>query len=365
MIHSDSRNETSFSALIALSLTLVICSVFINPNPLVAQSSDDAYRVRPEVADRINDAWKFYRKGQIRQTLNQLRPLLSRSDLPPDVYLLAGRAYFDRNNFSRSSRQLRKALDRLRNHESRPNVERYLNRSDALRDLNLRKRTFAHFTILRVPELSAIRVSNLNHDLEKARRRIGGDLDLMLDKRLTVILYPRPQYRRVVEAPVWSGGVFDGKIHLPFREDSDNPYTQRTLYHEYSHALIHEIARDNVPLWFNEGFATYQEYRQSREHFKYRQLSSNPPPKHVRNLEDVSAMFRDTDDRNEARLAYEYSYSLVKFLEERFGLISLKRILKETGRTSSFEKAVETELGRSLDSLQFSWENWVNQEIRR
>jgi len=76
-------------------------------------------------------------------------------------------------------------------------------------------------------------------------------------------------------------------------------------------------------------------------------------------------MFQDTKNREKARLAYEFSYSIVKFMEERFGLPALKRILRETGRTSSFRKAVENELGRSLESLRSSWENWVNRGVRR
>lgn len=350
--------------LLVLTLTLVNVPLAY-PGSAPAQNSDKKYRVKPEVAERINKAWEFYRKGQTRQTLDRLNPLLNQSELPPDVNILAGRSYFDQNNFSRASRQFREALDRLGNHESRSGVERYLNRANRLQDLNLRERSFAHFTILRVPDIPSSRVSNLNHDLEKARRRIGSDLDLMPERRITVILYRRPQYRRVVQAPVWSGGVFDGKIHIPLRKEDNDGYQQRTLYHEYTHALIHKIARDNIPLWFNEGFATYQEYRQSYEHFEYRQLPSNSPPEHIRNLEDISNMFRDTENRENARLAYEFSYSLVKFMEERFGLSALKRILRETGRTSSFAESVENELGRSLESLQFSWENWVNREVRR
>ncbi len=356
----ESRNKFLFPL---LALVMVVL-VFLSPTPATPQSSDRTYQVKPKVAEQINKAWESYRQGQTQKALNYLKPFLNQSDLPPDVYVLAGRGYFKQNDFSRASQQLRKGLKRLGNHESRSDVKEYLNRSERLRDLDLRERTFAHFTILRTPEVSVSSVSNLNHDLERARRQIGRDLDLMPERRFTVILYRRPQYRRVVQAPIWSGGVFDGKIHIPLREDDNPPYQQRTLYHEYSHALIHEFARNNIPLWFNEGFATYQEYRQSDGYYRYQRLPANPPAQHLLKFQDLSSMFKDTENREKTRLAYEYSYSIMEFLEERFGVSSFKRILQETRRTSTFKDAVENELNRSIESLQYSWETWVDREVR-
>lgn len=352
----------SFFPLRTLPLVLAVLLTLIVAAPVGAQ--DDSYRVAPEVAERINRAWEAYRNGNYQEAIERFEPLLDRRDLPPDLNLLAGRSYYHENSFGRAREQFNTALRRLSDHESQSMIERYLERSKRLDSLDLRQRRFAHFNVLTVRELPATVPSDINQDLEKARRRIGSDLDLMPDQRFTVIAYPQPVFRRVVDAPVWSGGVFDGKIHIPYRSDSDEPYDQRSLYHEYAHALVHLLARNNVPLWFNEGFATLQEYRQSHTEFTYRSAKSNSPPEHVRDFEEISALFNRTDEREKTRLAYEYSYSIVKFIEERFGIRSLKRILERTGEKSSFEKAVEEELGRSLDSLQFGWESWFRMEVR-
>ncbi|MFB6344836.1 MAG: peptidase MA family metallohydrolase [bacterium] len=328
-----------------------------------AQAQDDRM-VQPDVAERINRAWKAYRQQQPNKAMRLIRPLTTRGDLPPDVYLLAGKIFYDKNRFNRAIGQFQSSYRKTNNPELRETAQKLIQRSKKLYDLNLRSNIYSHFIILTAPGIPSGVSGNLNHDLAKAYRRIGGDLDLFPENKFTVILYEQPQFRRVIQAPVWSGGVFDGKIHLPYRSESSQPYTTRSLYHEYTHALLYHIARNNLPLWFNEGFATFQEYRQSRDRFKYRQLKQNRPEKNISSLSDISEIFKQKTDREKARLAYEYSYSLIDFLEDRYGLILIKRIIQRTGEEGSFKKAAESILNRSLNSLQFEWENWLERELR-
>lgn len=347
-----------------LPLLFVVCySLFLLGSPLSAGAENDRL-VKPEVAERINRAWKAYRNQKPNKAVRLIRPLTKREDLPADVYLLAGRIFYDKNRFDRAINQFNFALRKSNNPRYRESARHFIQRSRQLQNLDLSNRVYSQFIVLTSPELPKGVSSRVNQDLMKAYRRVGGDLDLFPDRKFTVVLYTESQFRRTIEAPLWSGGVFDGKIHIPYYSDTRDPYTVRSLYHEYSHALLYHMARNNLPLWFNEGFATFQEYRQSRSRFRYRRLPDNPPEENIRELGDISELFRNKNDRSEARLAYEYSYSFLKFLEERFGIISIKRIIQKTGETSSFEKAVESTLNRSLNSLRFSWENWLDGELR-
>jgi tetratricopeptide (TPR) repeat protein len=343
-----------------LAFLYVLFFLMLSP-PLVNGQQDRM--VKPSVAETINRSWEAYRKGETNRALSLLRPVLNKNDLPADIYLLGGKLYYNKNQFRRAAREFRRSLDRLGNHSLTDQVNHYLDRATSLLELDLRERRYSHFTVLSTSNLPPGAPGNLNFKLEKARRRIGGDLDLYPDQRFTVILYPRPEFRRVVEAPVWSGGVFDGKIHIPYRRDSTPPFPQRTLYHEYAHAIVHLLARNSVPLWFNEGFATFQEHRHARDAFNYRYIKQNPPEQTLRNLSQISELFKRRENREQARLAYEYSYSFVKFLKERHGLISLKQIINETGRTNDFADAVYNVTGRSLQSLQYSWETWLDGEL--
>lgn len=360
--HSGFRPRGFISNVFYTSFVLC-CIILIIFSPRAEAQNNNL--VKPEVAEVINKAWSAYRNNRRQRTLNLLKPILDDSELPSNVYLLAGKTNYDLNQFSDASPLFRETLNTIGRHEKRNAVRNYLERSTKLEDLDLRKKRYSNFYILYEKSLPPQLPGNLNHNLEIARQRIGGDLELFPDHRFTVIVYTKPEFRRTIQAPVWSGGVFDGKIHLPYREDASNEYTKQTIYHEYTHALIHKLARQNVPLWFNEGLATLQEYRQSKNAFRYRRIHSNPPERVLTSLEDISSLFKNTEDREEARLAYEYSYSLLMHLKERYGLVTIKRILKRAGKTGSFEKAVNVEIGRSMQSLQFAWETWLDGELRR
>jgi len=353
---------TLFGSLLMLVVGLSPVPWNLVSSPVSAQET--TRRVKPEVAESITRAWNAYRDNDYRSALNHLTPILEKDNLPPDVYFLAGKIYYRQNRFPDANRLFEQSLARLGEHQLADSVQNFLDRSSTLEELNLRRRQYAHFNVLFTQSIPAPLPGTLNQDLQKARRRIGGDLDLFPDERFTVIVYTQPEFRRVIEAPVWSGGVFDGKIHIPYRENSDPPYTQRALDHEYAHALVHKLARNNLPLWFNEGFATFQEFRHARDAFRYRLLKNNPPEKHLVELNDIDELFENRQDRDKARLAYEYGYSLLKVMKERYGWIAIKRIINETGTTSSFDEALDEVTGQSLSSLQFSWENWLTNELR-
>lgn len=359
-LNKPRSNSRRFGLRPALAL-LVLAGFLLGPLPL--QAKNDRL-VKPEVAERINKAWKAYRQQKPNRAVRLIRPLTTRTDLPPDVHILAGKIFYDKNRFRRSIQQFKKARRKSNNPERRDSLRELIQRARKLKNLDLINRVYSQFIVLAVPNLPNGVPGRINQDLMKAYRRIGGDLDLFPDRRFTVIVYREPQFRRVVGAPVWSGGVFDGKIHIPYHSRADKPYTVRSLYHEYTHALLYHIARNNIPLWFNEGFATFEEYRQSRDRFRYRMIRDNPPEERIRDLSDISALFKDQSKRDQARLAYEYSYSFIRFLEERYGIMTIKRMIQKTGESSSFKKAVETTLNRSLESLQLAWENWLDHELR-
>ena len=64
----------------------------------------------------------------------------------------------------------------------------------------------------------------------------------------------------VTGAPEWFGGGFDGQIRLPVQGAAqDLRLFDRVLIHELTHAMVHGLARRNVPIWLHEGLAMYFE----------------------------------------------------------------------------------------------------------
>ena len=109
---------------------------------------------------------------------------------------------------------------------------------------------------------------------------------------IAVVLYTNEQFRDITRAPPWAGGAFDGIIRIPMRGAlADAAEFDRVLAHEYTHALVYDLARSGVPTWLHEGLAVALE----------RDVPPTPPPA-VMSLGALGQSFGRLGDR-EAREA--------------------------------------------------------------
>jgi tetratricopeptide (TPR) repeat protein len=174
--------------------------------------------------------------------------------------------------------------------------------------------------------------------LETAYNRIGSDLAFYPVSRVPVILYTRKDYRNVTAGPDWSGGLYDGKIRLPIGGATEiTPLLQGVLFHEYTHVVVAELTKGNCPTWLNEGLAEIE----GRKEY-------DPP---VTDLDKVAATsafipFKELEkswsslDNRSAALAYQQSYSIVKFMISAYGWHKVREILINLGSGKRIEAAI-------------------------
>lgn len=92
--------------------------------------------------------------------------------------------------------------------------------------------------------------------LDEARRRVHATLLARTAPKTSVVLYRPEDFRRFMDGREWTGGLYDGKIRVPFPGDAATDEDFLTLAtHEYVHAVIYEWTADRCPAWLNEGFA--------------------------------------------------------------------------------------------------------------
>ncbi|MFB6356424.1 MAG: peptidase MA family metallohydrolase, partial [bacterium] len=296
--------------------------------------------------------------------LSIMKPLRNRSRYSREVAYILGLLHYENDNYKKAYKYYHRAYKQTDNPAKLDDLEQRMKRIKGLLSLNLSKTRFRHFDIF-VPSDVHLKAASLNHFLKRAYMLVGADLGIRPDRRFSVLIYKPGDFRRVVGAPVWSGGVFDGKIHLKYEKGGNPPYSKRTITHEYTHALAYYMGTDNIPLWLNEGLATYMEHRHHNLDYHYRALKKYPPDKTIRSLHDVSRLFRQKDDSRKIRLAYEYSYSMIDFWQEKYGLLQLRRLLEETGKKASFEDALHEVALLSSQNFRYRWEDWVNHNLMR
>ncbi len=190
--------------------------------------------------------------------------------------------------------------------------------------------------------------------LEDAYHAVGRRLEYYPTEAVHAVLYPRETFRDVTRSPDWAGAVFDGKIRLPIGGLTDRTEAlQRTVAHEYTHALVYRLAGGRAPVWLNEGLAQLSEGAASqgaRERFRAYVREGG----RVAGLRQLEGSFTGLGAA-EAELAYLHALAATDFLVTRYGQTATRRILDRLGMGMPLSTAVEDALYVSYDELERQW----------
>lgn len=183
--------------------------------------------------------------------------------------------------------------------------------------------------------------------LEEAYRDIGSALSYYPEDEVVVFLYTNQQFRDISNTPDWSGAIYDGKIRVPVGNyKHDRQILSKILYHEYTHAVVHEITHGRVPTWLNEGLAQYFEKGGEEEKLKAPDLVP---------LSSLHGSFMGFNN-SQATLAYTESYSAVRYLIRRYGTYDVKRLLEEMGKGEDIDQAFRDILYLSYEDFEREWQ---------
>jgi len=184
--------------------------------------------------------------------------------------------------------------------------------------------------------------------LESAYNRVGADLGVFPTTRIPVLLYTKADYSSVTAGPDWSGGLYDGKIRLPVGGVTRvTPQLRGIIFHEFTHVLIAELTRGNIPTWLNEGLAEIE----GRREFSHpgQELSRLSKREQLIPISTLSGSFTSMGG-TQAVQAYQQSYSMADFMVSRYGWYAMQGILKQLGERAGIEAAVAKALSDwSLD----------------
>ena len=161
------------------------------------------------------------------------------------------------------------------------------------------------------------------------------------ENRCKIYIYPSQEsYIEETSQPEWSGGVaeYDTKTIRSYPLASG--FIDTLLPHELTHIIFRDYTGKNntVPVWFNEGLATYQELaRRWGSKKTVQDAIANNKYLTLTQLFNIS-LFAGAD-RETVNLFYAESSSLVAFLIERFGKARFKSLCEDLRNGSSFEEA--------------------------
>lgn len=197
---------------------------------------------------------------------------------------------------------------------------------------------------------------NVRYYLQEANRLIGQDFKFWPKRKITVLIYETGDFKSISDWQKGVVGVYDGKIRLPLiGADLTSNEIRGIIWHEYTHAIIHDITKGNCPIWLNEGLAKVEEFKYIKKDLSI--LKSAVENDQLISFVDLDSAFFTLTDEIRFELAYEESYTLANYLKKRYNLYKIKKILERLGNNETIESAFKEELNIKITEFEKRWLN--------
>ena len=221
--------------------------------------------------------------------------------------------------------------------------------------LQFRKYESRHFTMRFEGREDPTLVWALLERLESAYRDVGRQLGAFPGNKVPVMLYTDGQFPAHASVPPWAQGLFDGQIRLAVSWAAlHDESLDKTLRHEYAHALVHARTGGNVPTWLSEGLAIVSENRNTDEARTAMRNAGRLIP-----LDELHGSFL-TLPATQIPLAYAESEAAVRYLLARHGEAAVRTLLMRLGKTRDFAAAIQDVTGGTYAEFQSAWMRSLN-----
>jgi len=279
----------------------------------------------------------------------------------PEILFMLGKVYYDTDDIRQAVELWTMYAQQRPEDES---IQKLLANAQKELDLDsdMGKGNSSRFILSYDAAVKSVAAKQILSILEDAYNQVGRDLSLYPESRVSVILYASKDYRDITGAPGWTGGLYDGKIRIPVPAGGWSeipPQVRNILYHEYSHVVVRKIVQGSCPVWLNEGLAEIAGRTQFDSPLTA--LQQAVAKKKLHSLATVSGPFISLSE-SDVHLAYQQSYSLVRYMVTTYGGQTVKELLIALGEGRSFDTAAEqafSKVGRSFKEIYSEWHERV------
>jgi tetratricopeptide (TPR) repeat protein len=279
------------------------------------------------------------------QALEQLQAALPHHPNDPNILMIAGLAAY-------RSDQLRAALDYWKQSlDLKPNpalnAMYQVAQREVSADRSAEKLFGAHIALRYEGEaLPADTARAILATLDDNYARISAQLGCASGERIVAIVQNRESYLRSTGAAEWSGGQYDGRIHIAWTDGAEvGPQMQRALTHELVHACLTSIPSGSTPwpAWLQEGLAQKLSGDVLRPPVRdqLRQLAAAHSIPKLENLgQDWSSLAKQN-----AVFAYSLALSAADALFENYANYGLRNVLRNPERLPGITADLDQKLG--------------------
>ena len=305
-----------------------------------------------------NKAQSAFQQRQVQEALEALEEAVTVNPKFPEAYTLLGEIEYGRQRLkeAKAAWEQAVALDAGQ-------AEAAKRLAQVTQELPVESKfervSQAYFDIRYEGELERPAGFDVREALLDARRRVGADFANWPKYRLVVLLYSAESFRVLrQETPDWVAGQFDGKIRVPLPNGRLDPKSvTQIVFHEYTHAIVQDLANGKCPTWLNEGLAEYEGRREGPSVLV--QLVAAYGRERLIPWEQLSDQFSTKLPVDEVALGYQESYSIARYLATRYGFWRIRRLLKTIADGRPWQSALSEEFRVKLTRLEAQWREWL------
>ncbi len=277
-----------------------------------------------------------------------------------DAHLLLGELYYLRQELNKALEELELAAKLA---PSREDIQKSL--AKVRRELKVEKglsRSDTYPFVVRFAQgETPVELGELRGLLRETYRLVGQPFQYFPSYAITVILYPEKDFEGVKGIAHQVAGLYDGKIRLPLTKNLKATGSLKAiLWHEYTHVIVHDLAKGKCPTWLNEGIATAQEAR-------VRAIDLAPVRLAFRKgaLPSWDTLWQEAYSGSAASLPalYGQGYLIVQFLVKKAGMPALLSLLKRLSWGVPILDALKAEYHVDPATLEKEWLAWARRTL--
>jgi len=225
-----------------------------------------------------------------------------------------------------------------------------------------------HFVINYAPEAEGS-VYKVKDDAEYFYRKITQEFGLVREKLWSwddrtkiLIAKNKEEYLKNFSCPSWSSACVDYRNRIIYTYPMQEGFSS-ILMHELTHIIFREyIGYNRMPLWLDEGMATYIEYRDTAQCSMLvasikKVIEEN---KYIK-FKDIGSTYSIASG-SDTPLFYAQAFSMVYFLKERFGRDDFSEFLSYLRSGSSLDEALRKafQIIENTESFESNWKRFYS-----
>ncbi|HEX4594336.1 MAG TPA: hypothetical protein VH157_08675 [Bryobacteraceae bacterium] len=293
----------------------------------------------------LERAAQLLASNQPVKALELLEPAVKRHRNDPNVLLLTGLAAYRSDQLHAAIDYWKQSLDLAPNETLARVYERV--RREAAADQSGEKLLGMHIALRYEGEaLPSDTARAILSTLDEDYGRISAQLGCASDERIVAIVQSRDAYLRGTGAAEWSGGEYDGRIHIAWTEGKQvGPQMRRALAHELVHACLTGIPSGAAPwpAWLQEGLAQKLSGDQLSAASRV-QLHQLATARQIPRLEDLHQDWSHLSIDN-ARLAYDLALAAADALYEDYSSSGIRNVVNNPQRLPQVAAELDRKLG--------------------